>query len=100
MSTFDARGYWEKRLEGDWTLQGVGFRRMGRRFNERAYQLRGERFSAVVEDLIPRSDRRKILDVGGGTGFYLDAWRRLGAESLSGMDLTEAAVSNLRREIP
>ena len=48
MADFDARSYWEGRLGQDWSLTGVGFRRMGRRFNEWAYRRRGERFEAVV----------------------------------------------------
>ena len=36
------------------------------------------------------------LDVGSGTGFYVQAWRDLGAGSVTGCDLTQAAVDRLR----
>ena len=97
---FDARAYWEDRLGEDWSLQGVGFRRLGRRFNDWAYRLRGERFEAVVRELVPDVEQARVLDVGSGTGFYIDAWRRLGAKEVTGMDLTEAAVSNLHGAFP
>jgi 2-polyprenyl-3-methyl-5-hydroxy-6-metoxy-1,4-benzoquinol methylase len=97
---FDARAYWEDRLGEDWSLQGVGFRRLGRKFNNWAYRLRGERFEAVVRELIADIDQARILDVGSGTGFYIDAWRRLGPKEITGMDLTDAAVSNLRGAFP
>jgi 2-polyprenyl-3-methyl-5-hydroxy-6-metoxy-1,4-benzoquinol methylase len=100
VSSFDPRAYWERRLADDWTLRGVGFRRMGKRFNEWAYRRRGERFEALVEEFIPQRTALRVLDVGSGTGFYLDAWSRLGAKQVIGLDLTDAAVDNLRKNFP
>jgi SAM-dependent methyltransferase len=100
MSSFDTRAYWEQRLAEDWTLRGVGFRRMGSRFNEWAYRRRGERFAALVDDVLPERSSTRVLDVGSGTGFYLDAWRQLGAKQIVGLDLTEAAVGRLRDQFP
>lgn len=100
MADFDARSYWEGRLEQDWSLTGVGFRRMGRRFNEWAYRRRGERFEAVAREFLPDLSERRVLDVGSGTGFYLDAWMRLGAKEVVGLDLTDVAVVNLRKTFP
>jgi len=68
MSSFDTRSYWERRLADDWTLRGVGFRRMGSRFNEWAYRRRGERFVALVEEFVPERSELRVLDVGSGTG--------------------------------
>jgi SAM-dependent methyltransferase len=96
MTSFDPRAYWEDRLEQDWSLRGVGFRRMGAKFNDLAYQRRGERFKAVVSEFLPDVGQARVLDVGSGTGFYLDLWRQVGAKEVEGMDLTEAAVGNLR----
>jgi SAM-dependent methyltransferase len=100
MADFDTRSYWESRLGQDWSLTGVGFRRMGRRFNEWAYRRRGERFEAVVREFLPDLSAHRVLDVGSGTGFYLDAWSRLGANQVVGLDLTDVAVVNLRKKFP
>lgn len=100
MTSFDTRAYWENRLGADWSLQGVGFRRMGRSFNQWAYRLRGERFTAVVEQFLPDLSTARVLDIGSGTGFYIDAWRRIGVGEIVGMDLTEAAVTKLRTAFP
>ena len=100
MSSFDARQYWEDRLGDDWSLRGVGLRRMGAAFNDLAYQRRGERFDAVVQEFLPDVKPLRVLDVGSGTGFYLDRWQRLGVGEIVGLDLTEAAVSNLRLKFP
>jgi SAM-dependent methyltransferase len=100
VSSFDTRDYWEARLGADWSLQGVGFRRMGRSFNQWAYRLRGERFTSVVEEFLPDIAAARVLDVGSGTGFYVDAWRRMGVGQITGMDITEVAVTRLRTAFP
>jgi SAM-dependent methyltransferase len=100
MSQIDVRDYWEKRLGADWSLRGVGFSRLGTRFNEWQYRLRAERFDAIVRELGIDGRRARVLDVGSGTGFYIDAWTRLGAEHITGLDLTDAAVASLRTAFP
>lgn len=100
MSTFDARGYWEQRLGSDWSLRGVGFRRLGPSFNAWAYRVRGEVFDRVAREHVPGLAAAEVLDVGSGTGFYLDAWRQLGARRVTGLDLTEAAAARLRERFP
>ncbi|MGH2933072.1 MAG: class I SAM-dependent methyltransferase [Gaiellaceae bacterium] len=43
---------------------------------------------------------RGVLDVGSGTGFWVDLWRREGARSVAGSDLVPAAVDRLRERFP
>ena len=43
---------------------------------------------------------KTVLDVGSGTGFWVDLWRREGAESVNGSDLVDAAVDRLRGRFP
>jgi SAM-dependent methyltransferase len=96
----DVRAYWEQRLGDDWSLRGVGFARLGRRFNAWQYRLRGEIFAETARGLDLDLGAAQILDVGSGTGFYLEAWRKLGVAQLVGMDLTDAATGSLRRAFP
>ena len=41
-----------------------------------------------------------ILDIGSGTGFYIDMWKELGATRVSGSDITDVAVLKLRQNYP
>ncbi|MBO0830933.1 MAG: class I SAM-dependent methyltransferase [Actinobacteria bacterium] len=100
MTQFDAHEYWQRRLEDDWSLRGVGQRRLGASFNEYAYRRRGERFEKVVNEFVPDVKSARVLDVGSGTGFYLDRWQRAGAKEVVGLDITEAAVANLKTRFP
>ena len=77
--SFDNRKYWETRLREHYSLAGVGYLRLGRRFNEWMYRVRGEVFDRVAAELLPSWSGKAVLDVGSGTGFYVERWLRLGA---------------------
>jgi SAM-dependent methyltransferase len=105
-SPFDNRSYWEQRLRDHYSLAGVGYLRLGRRFNEWMYRVRGEVFERVVARLPGTGPAgaegwrdARVLDIGSGTGFYVDRWIRLGAR-VTGLDLTEVAVDALARAYP
>ena len=105
---FDNKRYWETRLREHYSLAGVGYLRLGRRYNEWMYRIRGEVFDQVVERMAKATGNRqqatgwqgaKVLDVGAGTGFYVDRWLRMGA-TVTGLDLTEVAVRELSHCFP
>ena len=100
-TSFDNKRYWETRLREHYSLAGVGYLRLGRRYNEWMYRVRGEVFERVVERIAKSEERRgwRVLDVGAGTGFYVDRWLRMGAE-VTGLDLTDVAVGELSRCFP
>lgn len=97
---FDPASYWESRLDTAWDLGAVGDRTMGNSFNAAMYEVRSRCFRRQVRDLDIPVDRADVLDIGSGTGFYLDLWERLGARSLRGSDLTPTAVTHLTRAHP
>jgi len=98
---FDNRQYWESRLREHYSLAGVGYLRLGRHYNQWMYRVRAAVFDRVVAGLGFREQAvgRSVLDVGSGTGFYVDRWLRLGAR-VTGLDLTDVAVEQLRRGFP
>jgi SAM-dependent methyltransferase len=65
------------------------------------YRVRGEVFDRVVDELGPLGERgpARVLDVGAGTGFYIDRWLARGA-TVTGVDLTEVSVRTLRERFP
>lgn len=95
---FQPKQYWESRLKANWGLHGVGYLGLSD-FNNFVYRVKGKVFLRVVRSLrLPAGFT--ALDVGCGTGFFIDKWLRLGASNLTGMDLTEVAVANLRQAFP
>jgi SAM-dependent methyltransferase len=93
---FDPTLYWERRLTNAYTLGSVGWSGLGESFNSWMYTVRKHVFRRVVRESIGGLSSLRVLDIGSGTGFYLDAWRELGVSDLSGSDLTSMAVTRLR----
>ena len=92
------RAYWEQRLGGDYSLGGVGYEGLGTGFNRWGYRARRRVFLRVMRPLVAPGAR--VLDVGSGTGFYVDRWRELGAAAIVASDITDVAVRRLGQRHP
>ena len=99
-SSFDPTDYWQERLSADYSLGSTGWKTLGEAFNKWSYAVRGRVFTRVARDALPTRDHASVLDMGSGTGFYLDLWQRLGAARFTGSDLTPVAVERLTRRYP
>jgi SAM-dependent methyltransferase len=92
--------YWEQRHAAEDSLDAVGWTGLGRAFNARMYAVRRAVFSRAVRDTVRPGPDTRVLDIGSGTGFYLDAWRALGAGHVEGSDIAETAAERLRERRP
>src|SRR4051812_15466128 len=99
-SAFDRRAYWEDRLDRHPGREGVGHAGLGEGLNGWMYRVRRRVFLRELAPLMDALPSRRVLDVGSGTGFYLDRWRELGAAAIVASDLTEVAVRRLRSANP
>jgi SAM-dependent methyltransferase len=99
---FDPAQYWEQRLAERYTLGSVGWTGLGESFNRWCYAVRRRVFERAVREVLDlrNAGALRVLDVGSGTGFYLDEWRRLGIRQITGSDLTATAVERLRARFP
>ncbi|SRR5216683_1994358 len=92
--------YWERRLKENWGLQGVGYLGFGTSYNKWLYAVRKHIFKREVSFLNINPCIAKVLDVGSGTGFWLEQWQKLGARKIVGSDITNFAVQELRKAYP
>jgi len=97
---FSPKAYWENRLTQKWGLHGVGHISYGQPYNEWLYRARKRVFLQQVRQLPVCFPEAKVLDVGSGTGFWLNMWKSVGVRQLTGSDLTQVAVEHLQREQP
>jgi 2-polyprenyl-3-methyl-5-hydroxy-6-metoxy-1,4-benzoquinol methylase len=97
---FDPTRYWEQRLRARYSLASTGWSGLGEAFNRWSYAVRSRIFSDIVRSEVQAPEQLRVLDVGSGTGFYLRAWRRVGAGEIVGSDLTSAAVEQLSVQFP
>jgi SAM-dependent methyltransferase len=98
--TFDAREYWEQRLGKEYSLHGVGFGGLGQSYNRWMYRVRAAVFRRVLRELRIDIARAKILDIGSGTGFYVDLLARAGARDVTASDITQVAADALAQRFP
>jgi len=92
--------YWEARLAAHSGPESVGCLPYGRRYNAWLYRVRRRRFRALVRSLRLSTPELAVLDVGSGTGFYVEQWLRLGARDITGADFSPTAVARLRARFP
>ncbi len=100
MSEFDSREYWEQRLRVNAGLDGVGYLALGQGFNRWLYKIRRHVFLRQVRALNLPFPSMNVLDVGSGTGFYVNLWCELGVRNITGSDLTAIAVERLLQRYP
>ena len=100
LEVYDAKEYWSKHLEGNLTLSGVGFTQFGKRYNEYLYKMRRQVLErAILKYRIDTSSMR-VLDIGCGSGFYVDIWRQKGVRGLTGIDITAISAKELSIKYP
>jgi SAM-dependent methyltransferase len=98
---FDALGYWEQRLREYPGITGVGYLGRSSQFIEHQYRSRMHLLRLALEayglaDLAGRS----VLDVGSGTGIWLDFWHQYGAKRVVGLDFAQVSVDRLTAKFP
>jgi 2-polyprenyl-3-methyl-5-hydroxy-6-metoxy-1,4-benzoquinol methylase len=92
----DPSRYWAERLAADFSLAGAGRAGVGLGFNRWAYRVRRRVLLRALRTHGIAPSGMRILDLGFGTGFYLDLWRALGAAHVTGFDVADVAVRAAR----
>jgi SAM-dependent methyltransferase len=95
----DLRDYWESRLSDDFSLEATGYVGLGQGFNRWSYRVQRRVFLRAVRPLVANRSV-KVLDIGSGTGFWIERWRELGAREITGSDLTSKSVATLAERFP
>lgn len=97
MTDYEPTRYWERLLGEQFDESGVGYPSLPVAINAAMYRsLTCATTHALGDDVRPG----RVLDVGSGTGVWIDYWKNLAAESITGVDLTEAAVLRLGERFP
>lgn len=98
-SDYDPRRYWDAIHSSSEDESAVGYTNLARSLNRARYDVERRNVARALHAAGVRNPRR-VLDVGSGTGIWIDFWSRRGAEQIVGVDLAEAAVRRLRVKYP
>jgi SAM-dependent methyltransferase len=93
--------YWESLLGEDAGLTGVSDPRHSELGMQGSYNVVRDNVVELLQARGVGSLRgSRVLDIGSGSGFWLDTWASLGAEDLTGVELTDVASDRLRASHP
>ena len=92
--------YWQKRLSQDFSLAATGHSGYSRQYNRWMYRLRACRLDAALRSLGIAVRGKEVLDIGSGTGFFVEYYLRRQAAGVNGVDITDVSVQTLRRRFP
>ena len=97
---FSPKEYWESRLSNSFDLTGVGQKGFDDIYNLKAYKARIRGLDQLLKESGVKPQDLRILDIGVGTGFYIDFWKKLGAAEIVGLDISGKSVSELKARYP
>lgn len=100
MTDFDAQAYWEERHSKNLGPETVGYAGLGVPYNEWMYKIRRAVTTEKIRAAGINVAKSSILDIGSGTGFYLELWNELGAGKVMGSDISKFAVEALNKKFP
>lgn len=92
--------YWEDRLRRNFSLAGTGHSGFSLGYNRLMYRLKMEKLNRILCRQGINVKGARVLDVGSGTGFFVEYYLKKGAGLVSGVDLTEVSVELLGRKFP
>jgi 2-polyprenyl-3-methyl-5-hydroxy-6-metoxy-1,4-benzoquinol methylase len=99
-TAFDARRYWESRLSERFDLTGVGTCGFSTHYNRWLYKAKLRALRKAFAQFNIRCENKRVLDVGCGTGFFVDTYLALGARSITGIDITRKSIQALQQRYP
>lgn len=98
--TYEPAAYWSERLAGNVDIEAVGWRGLGSAYNHWLYRRRARVFDQVGRHYGFARRPPSVLELGPGSGFYVERWARLGVRDLTGIDIALPAVAHLRERFP
>src|SRR5207244_5818991 len=98
---YDAQAYWSDRFRRHGTsLRGPGDEGLSEAENDREYQIASEKFREFCSRNAIGFADSSTLEIGVGTGYYTRQMVAMGAEKLTGIDITDVLFDDVRRELP
>lgn len=89
---YDPKSYWDKRLQANFNLRGVGHISFSEFYNKWLYRKKKYTIELFFKNKILCG--KNVLDIGCGTGFFVDWYLKRGA-NVAGIDIVESSIMNL-----
>lgn len=97
---YSPQDYWDGLLERQLDESGVAYPGLAASFNRAMYAALRASTGRLLDEHGLRREPGRVLDIGSGTGIWIDFWKAAGAAHLEGADLTEVSVQHLAAKYP
>lgn len=97
--SFDPVDYWNKRLDKEFSLRGVGHTVFSNSYNRWLYARKDRMLKQVFAGFPDQLSGKQVLDIGCGTGFFIQRYMHQGAE-VSGIDISRKSIAELGKKYP
>jgi 2-polyprenyl-3-methyl-5-hydroxy-6-metoxy-1,4-benzoquinol methylase len=94
---YNPQQYWQKRLQENFNLRGVGNIGFSQSYNGWQYRRKAQVIKKIFHNT--NLDKLEVLDVGCGTGFFTQWYLHRGAK-IVGIDIAEKSVETLSSQFP
>jgi SAM-dependent methyltransferase len=98
--TYRPGEFWDARLRHHFDLIGAGYSRLGKPFNLALYRQRLVVLGRCLRRFGLHPAGADVIELGPGTGFYVDEWRASGIGSLLGLDIAAVVAERLSAKYP
>ena len=92
--------YWEERLRQNFSLKNTGHIGFSLLYNNWSYKAKVRALQKVLSNLEVNCEGKSVLDIGCGTGFWIEFYKAKGATSLVGFDITNISIEKLKEKFP
>jgi SAM-dependent methyltransferase len=97
--TYVAESYWQKRYR-NFDMNASGHADLPLKYNHWLYRMKSKKILAAVKRVGVDVASARVLELGCGTGVYVDLWRSRGVKTLTGFDIAQVAADNLAKKFP
>ncbi|MCW4054902.1 MAG: class I SAM-dependent methyltransferase [Candidatus Bathyarchaeota archaeon] len=97
--TYEPKKYWQDRLKTNFDITGVGCLGFNETYNKYLYSLKLSSLEIVLDEHTV-IEGKFVLDIGCGTGFFVDYYSRKGAKKITGVDITKVSILKLTEKYP
>ena len=99
MSDYDPATYWESRYK-HFDITSSGHKDLPIQYNAWLYRMKKKKIHRLARQHCDDFSTAEFIELGCGTGVYVEMWKELGVRSLKGLDIAPNAISQLKERHP
>ena len=96
--SYEPKSYWEKRLRENFSLRQTGHLGFNLAYNKWLYKVKVRILQETLNSLRIDCKGKSVVDIGCGTGFWVEFYKSKGATPIVGVDVTSISIERLKEE--